>query len=83
MKLLGIYPPLSSIIFTLHINVTGIYDGGRILDASAHLLSRGFLSQLASITCCTLARVAPFFVLHAVYAILCVYRVFMKKNVDI
>jgi hypothetical protein len=42
-------PPLS--IYSILCKVTDIYDGGRVLDASAHLLSRGFVSQSASVTC--------------------------------
>jgi hypothetical protein len=49
------------------------------LDASAHLLSRAILSQSASVTCCTFARVVVLFVLHVTIfvfgrAILCEYR---------
>jgi hypothetical protein len=44
-----------------------------VLDASAHLLSRALVSQSA-VTCCTLARVVVWFVLHAniVFVIYCV-----------
>jgi hypothetical protein len=42
------------------------YYGSRVLDAPAHLLSRDLVSQSASDTCCTLARVAVFFMLHVI-----------------
>jgi hypothetical protein len=38
-------------------------DGGRALDASAHVLSRALVSQSASVTCCMFARVVVLFVL--------------------
>lgn len=31
-------------------------DGGRVLDVSAHVLSRALVSQSAPLTCCTLDR---------------------------
>jgi hypothetical protein len=33
--------------------VTGPYEVGRVLDGSAHLLSRALVSQSASVACCT------------------------------
>jgi hypothetical protein len=43
--------------------MAGTWDGGRVLDVPAHLLSRGLMSQSPSVTCCTLASVGAF-VLH-------------------
>jgi hypothetical protein len=47
-------------------------DGGWVLDASAHLLSHALVSQSASISCCTLARVVVLFV----FMVYCVNVVF-------
>jgi hypothetical protein len=49
-------------------------DGSWVLDASAHLLSRALVSQSASVTCCTLARVLLLFVLriNIVFMVYCV-----------
>jgi hypothetical protein len=41
-------------MFLVITKVAGIYDGGRILEVSAHLLSRA-LSQSAPVACCTLS----------------------------
>jgi hypothetical protein len=54
-------------------------DGDRVLAVSAHVLSRALMSQSASVTCCTLARVVVLFVLHVniVFVVYCVNIVFM------
>jgi hypothetical protein len=38
-----------------HTKVIGTYEGGRVLDCSAHLLSRSLVSRWASVACCTLS----------------------------
>lgn len=48
-------------------------DGGRVLDPSAHLLSRAIVSQWASVTCYTLVWTVVLFVTceYCVYSMLC------------
>jgi hypothetical protein len=62
----------------MHPKVAGTTDGGRVLDASAHLLSRGCVSQSASVTFCILARVLALLVLRVsiVFVVYCVNIVF-------
>jgi hypothetical protein len=56
-------------------------NGGWVLDASAHLLSRTLVSQTASITCCTLARVVMLFVSHVnIVFVVCVNIMLTKSK---
>jgi hypothetical protein len=41
-------------IHDLSTKVTGMHEGCRVLDGSAHLLSRALVNQSATVACCTL-----------------------------
>jgi hypothetical protein len=62
--------------------VTCTYDGDRVLDGSAHVLSRGLVSQSASVACSGSSVVDVAFE-FCVCDILCDYRVHVKQAVDI
>jgi hypothetical protein len=53
-------------------------DGGCVLDASAHALSRALISQSATVTCCTVTRAVVLLVLlvNTVFTVYCVNVVF-------
>jgi hypothetical protein len=58
-------------------------DGGWVLDASVHLLSRAVMNQSAAATCSVLPRVINSVIgvkcEYCVCGIFCEYRVYMKQ----
>jgi hypothetical protein len=62
--------------------VTGTYDGVRVLDATARLLSRALVSQSTSVACYTFAWEARLLVLHVsiVLMVYCVNMVFVRVD---